>query len=113
MSHTETVAMAEGFDLDPHLFFQAIEGGNLDLPYLRMKGKAMMERDFPPAFQLRLAAKDARLMRDATREHGLDLPLVDAIAQRLTDGAKEHGDEDFSATFPTSQPKQLSASGQR
>jgi 3-hydroxyisobutyrate dehydrogenase len=100
----ETVAMAEGFDLDPRLFFQAIEGGGLDLPYLRMKGKAMMERDFPPAFQLKLAAKDARLMRDATREHGLDLPLVDAIAQRLTDGAKQHGDEDFSATFLTASP---------
>jgi 3-hydroxyisobutyrate dehydrogenase len=109
----ETVAMAEGFDLDPHLFFQAIEGGTLDLPYLRMKGKAMMERDFPPAFRLKLAAKDARLTRDATREHGLDLPLVDAIAQRLADGVKSHGDEDFSATFLTSQPKQLSASSQR
>jgi len=109
----ETVAMAEGFDLDPRLFFQAIEGGGLDLPYLRMKGKAMMDRDFPPAFQLKLAAKDARLMRDATREHGLDLPLVDAIARRLADGAKGHGDEDFSATFLTSEPKKLSASRQR
>ena len=100
----ETVAMAEGFDLDPQLFFQAIEGGTLDLPYLRMKGKAMMERDFPPAFQLKLAAKDALLTRDATREHGLDLPLVDVIAQRLTDGAKQHGDEDISATFLTASP---------
>ncbi|HEX8008649.1 MAG TPA: NAD-binding protein [Trebonia sp.] len=76
-----------------------------------MKGKAMMERDFPPAFQLKLAAKDARLMRDATRSRGLDLPLVDVITQRLTEGAHEHGNEDFSATFLTSEPKQLSTSG--
>jgi 3-hydroxyisobutyrate dehydrogenase len=110
----ETIAMAEGFDLDPQLFFQAIEGGTLDLPYLRMKGKAMEERNFMPAmFQLKLAAKDARLMRDATREHDLDLPLVETIAQRLAEGAKEHGDEDFSATFLTSEPKQLSTSRQR
>jgi 3-hydroxyisobutyrate dehydrogenase len=109
----ETVAMAEGFDLDPHLFFQAIEGGTLDLPYLRMKGKAMMERDFPPAFRLELAAKDGRLVRDAAREHNMDLPLVEAIAQRLTEGAKEHGDKDFSATFLTSEPRQPSAARQR
>jgi 3-hydroxyisobutyrate dehydrogenase len=44
----ETIALAEGLRLDPHLFFKAIEGGTLDLPYLRMKGKAMTERDFTP-----------------------------------------------------------------
>jgi hypothetical protein len=47
------------------------------------------------------------------REHGLDLPLVDAIARRLADGAKGHGDKDLSATFPASEPRQLSASRQR
>jgi 3-hydroxyisobutyrate dehydrogenase len=107
----ETIAMAEGFGLDPRLFFRAIEGGTLDLPYLRMKGKAMIERDFMPAmFRLRLAAKDARLIRDASHEHGLDLPLVDTIAQRMTEGEQSHGDEDISATFLTSEPRQLSES---
>jgi hypothetical protein len=55
----ETIALAEGLDLDPGLFFEAIDGGTLDLPYLRMKGKAITERDFTPAFRLALAAKDA------------------------------------------------------
>jgi 3-hydroxyisobutyrate dehydrogenase len=105
----ETIAMCEGFDLDPRLFFQAIEGGTLDLPYLRMKGKAMMERDFTPAFQLKLAAKDARLIQDAARSRGLDLPLVDTIVQRMTEGAEARGDEDFSATFLTSEPRQQRA----
>lgn len=102
----ETIALAEGLGLDPGLFFQAIEGGTLDLPYLRMKGKAMMDRDFTPAFRLALAAKDAGLVRDSARDHGLDLPVLDAIAQRLADGAKVHGDEDFSATYLTSTPAQ-------
>jgi 3-hydroxyisobutyrate dehydrogenase len=101
----ETVALAEGFGLDPGLFFQAIEGGTLDLPYLRMKGKAMMEREFSPAFRLALAAKDAALVRQAAEDHDMDLPLVDAIARRLAQGAKEHGDKDFSATYLTSAPK--------
>jgi 3-hydroxyisobutyrate dehydrogenase len=33
----ETIALAEGLGLDPQLFLDAIEGGTLDLPYLRIK----------------------------------------------------------------------------
>jgi 3-hydroxyisobutyrate dehydrogenase len=101
----ETIALADGLGLHPGLLFQAIEGGTLDLPYLRMKAKAMTERDFSPAFRLALAAKDAGLVREAAEEHGLDLPVLDAIALRLAEGAKEHGDKDFSATYLTSTPK--------
>jgi 3-hydroxyisobutyrate dehydrogenase len=98
----ETIALAEGLGLDPALFFQAIEGGALDLPYLRTKGKAIADRDFAPSFRLTLAAKDASLVRESASQHGLDLPLLDLIARRLHEGAAEHGDKDFSATYLTS-----------
>jgi len=101
----EAIALAEGFGLDPALFFQAIAGGPLDLPYLRVKGQAMTARDFTPSFRLRLAAKDAGLAGDAAWQHGLDLPLLDAIAQRLEAAVGEHGDEDVSATYLTSAPE--------
>lgn len=100
----ETIALAEGFGLDPALFFQAIEGSALDLPYLRAKGEAMADRDFTPAFRLALAAKDAGLVRRAAGERRLDLPVIDAIAQRLAEGARERPDLDFSATYLTSSP---------
>jgi 3-hydroxyisobutyrate dehydrogenase len=100
----ETIALAEGLGLDPSLFFQAVEGGALDLPYLRMKGQAIADRDFAPSFRLALAAKDASLVRESASQHGLDLPLLDLIARRLYQGAAEHGDEDFSATYLTSTP---------
>jgi 3-hydroxyisobutyrate dehydrogenase len=100
----ETIALAEGLGLDPSLFFQAVEGGALDLPYLRMKGQAIADRDFAPSFRLALAAKDASLVRESASQHGLDLPLLDLIARRLHQGAAEHGDEDFSATYLTSTP---------
>jgi len=102
----ETIALAEGLGLDPALFFQAIETGPLDLPYLRTKAQAMTERDFTPSFRLRLAAKDADLVTDAAWQHGLDLPLLELIARRLGQGAGEHGDEDISATYLTSAPEQ-------
>jgi 3-hydroxyisobutyrate dehydrogenase len=101
----ETIALAEGLGLDPGLFFTALEGGALDLPYLRIKGRAMTERDFTAAFRLTLAAKDAALVAEAAERRGLDLPVLDAIARRLAEGAKEHGDKDFSATYLTSTPK--------
>jgi 3-hydroxyisobutyrate dehydrogenase len=101
----ETIALAEGLGIDPDLFFKTIEGGTLDLPYLRTKGSAIAARDFtPPSFRLALAAKDATLVAESALVHGLDLPLFDTIAERLLDGALEHGDEDFSATYLTSTP---------
>lgn len=103
----EVIALAEGLDVNPAAFFQAIEGGPLDLPYLRMKGKAMIERDFEPAFRLALAAKDAGLVQQAAHARGLDLPLADAIARRLAEAAKEHGEADFSATYLMSTPRQV------
>lgn len=101
----ETFALAEGFGLDPQLFLEAIEGGALDLPYLRLKGKAIMDRNFDPSFSLRLAAKDARLVDESARSAHLDLPLFAAIAQRMTEGAQHHGEKDMSATYLTASPR--------
>jgi 3-hydroxyisobutyrate dehydrogenase len=101
----ETLALAEGLGLDPSLVLEALAGGPLDMPYLRMKGSAMIQRSFEPAFKLSLAAKDAALVEEAATEAGLDLPLVATIRARLHEGAAEHGDKDMSATFLSSSPK--------
>jgi 3-hydroxyisobutyrate dehydrogenase len=100
----ETIALAEGLGLDPSLLFEAIEGGALDLPYLRLKGKAIAERNFEPSFRLTLAAKDARLIEESAQRRELDVPLFSTIRRRLAEGAKDHGDEDVSATYLTSAP---------
>ena len=100
----ETIALAEGLGLDPALLFEALEGGALDLPYLRLKGKAIAERNFEPSFRLTLAAKDARLIEEAAQRRDLDVPLFSTIRRRLAEGAKDHGDEDMSATYWTSAP---------
>lgn len=105
----ETIALAEGLGVDPGLLFDALEGGTLDLPYLRMEGKAMIERDFEPSFRLDLAAKDAALVEEAAQSRGLDLPLVRLIRERLQEGAAQHGEKDFSATYLTSTPSGAAA----
>jgi len=64
------VAMGLGAPLQPRTDrlqdrdVDAVSGGPLDLPYLQMKGRAMIERRFDPSFRLELAAKDARLVSD-------------------------------------------------
>ena len=100
----ETIALAEGLGLDPALLFEALAGGPLDLPYLQIKGKAIAERDFKPSFQLKLAAKDGGLVQESAAMHGLDLPVLAAIGQRLSQGAEHHGAKDISATYLTSAP---------
>jgi 3-hydroxyisobutyrate dehydrogenase len=84
---------------------RTIEGGPLDLPYLRTKAQAMADRDFRPSFRLKLAAKDAGLVTDAAWQHGLSLPVLEAIARRFSQAATEHGDHDISATYLASLPE--------
>jgi 3-hydroxyisobutyrate dehydrogenase len=100
----EAIALAEGLGVDPALLFEALQGGPLDLPYLRTKGRAIAERDFEPAFSLALAAKDAGLVQESAERHGLDLPVVATVRRRLDQGVPEHGAKDFSATYLTSAP---------
>lgn len=101
----EAIALAEGLGLGGEAFFEAIEGGPLDMPYLQLKGRAMVERDFAPTFALKHAAKDARLAAEAAARRGLDLPVLEAIAARMQEALAAHADEDLSATFLTSAPR--------
>jgi 3-hydroxyisobutyrate dehydrogenase len=98
----ESLALAEGLGLDPNLVLEAVKGGSLDLPYLQMKGRAILQRNFEPSFKLELAAKDAALVQAAAEHHGLDLPLLATIRERMAQGAEEHGEQDMSATYLTS-----------
>ena len=101
----ETLSLTEALGLDPSLVLEALSGGALDLPYLQMKGKAIIERNFEPSFKLKLATKDARLIEEATRRRELDLPLISLIHERFRSGAEEHGEEDMIATYLTSAPR--------
>jgi 3-hydroxyisobutyrate dehydrogenase len=99
----ETIALAEGMGVDPERFLEAIAGGLMDSGYAQLKGKAMIGRDFEPSFALAGAAKDAGLIGAAAARHGLDLPMLAAIAERLADGVERgHGNLDMAATFLTS-----------
>jgi 3-hydroxyisobutyrate dehydrogenase len=97
----ETLRLSEALGVDPQVFFDAIEGGPLDLPYVRLKGPAMVKRAFDDvSFRLALARKDADLVLAAAAEAGLELPIIEGVAERLRAAeADGHGDKDIAAVF--------------
>jgi len=98
----ETLLLAEGLGVPPQWFLDVIAGGQMDCGYAQLKGRGMIERSFPPAFPLRHAAKDLRLVEEAVGRYELDVPLIDAVAARFAQGVEAgHGDLDMSATFLT------------
>ncbi|GIF08370.1 NAD(P)-dependent oxidoreductase [Actinoplanes siamensis] len=97
----ETLALAKGLGVDPADFFGVIEGGPLDLGYLRAKGAAILEDRLTPAsFAVVTAEKDARLIVGAGADHGVRLDATAAGAQRFRRAAEQgHGDEDMAASY--------------
>jgi len=96
----ETVALAEALDVDPARFLEAIEGGPLGVPYAQMKGKMMIEEDFPTSFSAKLARKDSGLVLDAATERGLQPLIAEAVARRFDEVIEAgHGEEDMAALF--------------
>jgi 3-hydroxyisobutyrate dehydrogenase len=102
----ETVAFAEGIDIDPAQFLEVISGGPTDTAYAQLKGKMMIEGSFEPSFKLELAAKDARLVLEAMERHDLQLPVLEEIGGQLEEAAREHGEKDMAAAYLASKAKQ-------
>jgi 3-hydroxyisobutyrate dehydrogenase len=100
----ETLAFSEAIGVDPARFLETIEGGPTGPAYAQLKGKMMIARDFPAAFSLALARKDAGLVLEAAERHGFDAALVELVAGKM-DAAIEagHGDEDMAATIYASE----------
>ncbi|GAA2388410.1 NAD(P)-dependent oxidoreductase [Streptomyces glaucosporus] len=96
----ETLALARGLGVDPQEFLDAIAGGGLDMGYLRMKSDVIRSGDFTPAFAVRTAEKDARLIVEAGRAAGVRTDVTAAGAERFRRAAElGHGDEDMAASY--------------
>jgi 3-hydroxyisobutyrate dehydrogenase len=96
----ETTALAEATGVDPARFLEVIEGGPLGLPYAQIKGKMMIEEEFPTSFSLRLARKDAALVLDVAEKEGLRLAVTEAVVARFDETLDAgHGEEDLAAVY--------------
>ncbi|MDI1456875.1 NAD(P)-dependent oxidoreductase [Streptomyces sp. ATE26] len=97
----EALALAKALDVDPHDFFGLIEGGPLDMGYLRAKSALVLEDKLTPAsFAVGTAEKDARLIVQAGEQSGVRLDVAAATAERFARAAAQgHADEDMAAAY--------------
>jgi 3-hydroxyisobutyrate dehydrogenase len=96
----EAIALAQALGVDPQGFLDAIEGGPLDLPYLRAKSAAILNGDWEPSFTVSNAGKDADLIVVAGRAHGARLDIAEAVAARLHRAEHlGHGEQDMAAAY--------------
>lgn len=99
----EGVALCEAAGLSAAQLVDVLSEGAMDSPMVRLKGKAMAERAYPPAFPLCHAQKDVRFALLLADELGVGLPVAGA-ANELFKRAKGEGraDDDFAAVCETS-----------
>jgi 3-hydroxyisobutyrate dehydrogenase len=73
----------------------------LTMGYLRAKGQLILEDRLSPAsFAVATAEKDARLIVQAGREHGVRMDVAAAGAERFRRAVEQgRGDEDMAASY--------------
>ena len=105
----EILALAEVLGVDPRQFFDLIDGGGLDLPFLRTKAALILDDRLEPAsFAVDTSLKDARLILDAARELGLRLDGAEASAARLERvAAQGRAKQDMAAAYFASTDQDL------
>ena len=97
----EVLALARALGVDPQGFFDLIEGGPLDMGYLRAKAALVLDGKLSPAsFAVATAEKDARLIVQAGERGGVRLDVAAAAAARFARAAAQgHADEDMAAAY--------------
>ncbi|MEV5125328.1 NAD(P)-dependent oxidoreductase [Streptomyces decoyicus] len=96
----ESVALAGALGVDPRDFLDAVAGGALDMPYLRLKSELILSENYPASFTVSAARKDARLILEAARDTGVRMDLATAAAERLRRAEQQgHGQEDATAAY--------------
>jgi 3-hydroxyisobutyrate dehydrogenase len=101
----EAIALAEGLGVDPRSFLETIDGAPIGAPYAQLKGPMMIDSEFPPAFPLDLAAKDAELALEAAEAAGVRLGALAAVAEQMRRASEAgYGDQDMAATIQASRP---------
>jgi len=98
----ETIALAEHLEADPTRFLDAIADGPLDSGYAQLKGQMMLSESYGVSFPLQHALKDANLIRRAARETGLEVSVVEGVADLFSRAIDEgHGEFDMAAAIET------------
>lgn len=71
-----------------------------------MKGRMMIEEDFPTSFSAKLARKDTGLVLDTAQAQSLQLTIAEAVAARFDEAINAgHGENDMAAIYEATKPE--------
>ncbi len=96
----ESLTLAKKLGVPPEKMFQLIEASMIRSGVAEYKKPFILANDFTANFPLKLMHKDIRLMMDAAKEHGVDLPGVTKIEEIYEEASKAGFDDlDYAATI--------------
>lgn len=99
---SEGVVLADRSGLDPQTLLDVLDLGALANPMFKLKGPAMIQKSYSPAFPLKHQQKDMRLALALGDENAVSMP-VSAAANEAFKKARSMGlgDLDFSSVIET------------
>lgn len=96
----EAMALAQALGVPGQGFLEGIAGTALDNGYAQLKGRMILDDDYPAAMRLANGAKDARLVSEATREAGLEGAVISAAAELMARALElGHSEKDMAAAY--------------
>ena len=81
----ETMHLCHLMGLEEQQFIDLLDGGPLGSSYGVEKLGEMQRHEYPAGFPVRLALKDLKLVREVASSSGVELPLLDAVLERIGD----------------------------
>lgn len=100
----ESMHLCQLMGLREQQFVTLLDGGPLGSSYGVEKLGEMQRHEYPAGFPVRLALKDLKLVREVASSSGVELPLLDAVLERIGDVENEHANDDLAAVYELTLP---------
>lgn len=94
----EALALGAAGGLPLDRIIETLQASAFHSPLYLMKGEQILAQDYEARFALSLAEKDERLAQEAAQDHGVQLPMADAVRKVFGEAiAAGHGEKDNAA----------------
>jgi 3-hydroxyisobutyrate dehydrogenase len=100
----ETMHLCGLMGLDQQHFVTLLDGGPLGSFYGLQKLGEMQSHEYPAGFPVRLALKDLKLVKEVANASRVELPVLDAVLERIGGVERIHGDDDLAAVYEMKLP---------
>jgi 3-hydroxyisobutyrate dehydrogenase len=101
----ETMHLCQLMGLDEQQLVALLDRGPLGSSYGLEKLGEMQRHEYPAGFPVRLALKDLKLVREVANSSGVELPVLDAVLERIGDAQNRHADDDVAAVYELKLPR--------